>query len=416
MSAAPSGDRAGRPAAGEVTEPSVWADRRFVAFAAGNTVNNLGEGAYTVVLPLVVYDRTHSLALMSLLIAFSPATWLLAPWRGALADRIGPGRLVMPGLTAQLAAALALIAVLLLAPTPLWALFCLAAVGQLAGGFYQTGWMTGLTTMFPRSPARARGALGGLFLATQAGGALVVAAAVPWVGAVGLLWFNAATMLAPMAVWWCGIRPAPLTEPAPRKEPVGDKGWGLAEGWRVLRAAPAVLDLTLIRMPLLFSTALGSLAAFLLQDHWRLAPQDVATLMTVARAGAVVGSLAVSQRRVLRLRVMTAVSVTGVVASVLAMSVPVLPVFVTAWAGFTLASTVLGLVAQMTAYACLPARALGRVNGMVAALTSASVLAGQLCVPLLVALIGPFPAILLLGLAGLLSVARLRRLTFHHAW
>ncbi|WP_221349403.1 MFS transporter [Streptomyces beigongshangae] len=416
MSTAPSGGRAGTAVAGEVTEPSVWADRRFVAFAAGNTVNNLGEGVHTVALPLLVYDHTRSLTLMSLLMAFSPATWLLAPLRGALADRIGPGRLVMPGLTAQLAAALALIVVVLREPVPLWALFCLAAAGQLAGGFYQTGWMTGLATMFPRSPARARGTLGGLFLTTQTGGALVVAVAVPWAGTVGLLWFNAATMLAPMVVWWCGIRPVPLTEAAPHAGPGGDRGWGLAEGWRVLRAAPAVFDLTLIRMPLLFSTALGSLAVFLLQDHWRLPAQDVATLMTVARSGAAVGSLAVSHRRVLRFRRVAAVSVTGAVASILAMSAPVLPLFVTAWAVFTLSSTVLGVVAQMTVYACLPAHALGRANGTVAALTGASVLAGQLCVPLLVALVGPCPAILLLGVTGLLSVARLRRLSSHHAW
>ncbi|MFD0319328.1 MFS transporter [Streptomyces flavalbus] len=415
MSTAPSGGRAAT-VAGEVTEPSVWADRRFVAFAAGNTLNNLGEGVHTVALPLVVYDRTHSLALMSLLMAFSPATWLLAPLRGALADRIGPGRLVMPGLTAQLAAAVALIVVLLLDPSPVWALFCLAAVGQLAGSFYQTGWMTGLVTMFPRSPARARGTLGGLFLATQTGGALVVAAAVPWAGTIGLLWFNAATTLAPMVVWWCGVRPAPHSKSAPPEGPGGDGGWNLAEGWRVLRATPVVFDLTLIRMPLLFCTALGSLAVFLLQDHWRLPAQDVATLMTVARSGAVVGSLAVSQRRVLRLRRVAAVSATGVVASVLAMSVPLLPLFVTAWAVFTLSSTVLGVVAQMTAYACLPVHALGRANGMVAALTSAAVLAGQLCVPLLAALVGPYPAVLLLGTTGLLSLARLRRLSSHPAW
>lgn len=46
---------AGRPAA-------PWRDERFRIFAAGNFVNNVGEAAYKVGLPLFVYELTGSAA------------------------------------------------------------------------------------------------------------------------------------------------------------------------------------------------------------------------------------------------------------------------------------------------------------------------------------------------------------------
>ncbi|MGX8909101.1 MFS transporter [Streptomyces netropsis] len=387
--------------AGRKTEASPWSDRRFIVFATGNTVNNLGEGVYSVVLPLVVYDRTHSLTLMSLLMAMYPANWLLAPLRGVVADRLGPGRLVMPGLTVQLAAAVALIVIATAEGAPLWLFFSLAALNQLAAGFYQTGWMTGVATMFPRGPARARGTLGSLFLVSQMTGPLLVAVSVGSLGCLGLLWFNAATLLAPMIVWWCGIRPARPAPPSHAPRFLRD----LAGGWQVLRATPPVFHLTLIRVPLLFSAGIGSLALFLLKDDWHLSAQQVGTALAVTRTGSVLGTVLVSQRRDPRLRRIVTVTVVGLAASLFSMSLPLLPVFVVAWCLFNACSSGLGTAAQMTVFTHLPTHALGRASGIVAAMNGAPVLAGQLLVPALALTVGTRGVFLVLGGAALLSVA-----------
>lgn len=127
-----------------------WRDRSFGVFAVGNLVNNIGESAYTVALPLLVYQLTGSLGAMAVLMAATPVALLLGPVLGAVVDRHGSRVLVVPGLLLQLVAAVCLNVLLLVDDAPLWPLFvlgyalasavCLAAmavphVGVFAIGF-----------------------------------------------------------------------------------------------------------------------------------------------------------------------------------------------------------------------------------------------------------------------------------------
>lgn len=196
-------------AVGDSAATAPWRDRRFVVFATGNFVNNLGEASYKVGLPLFVYELTGSLTTMSLLAALAPFMLLLSPWLGAIVDRWGPRVFVVPGLLIQLAAAVALNLAVLAGHAFTAALFFLGALVQLGGEMYRTGWITGVATMFPRNAARYRAVLSSLFVTSNIVGPLLVAVGVGLVGYLGLLWFNAATFLAPIAVWLMGIHRRP---------------------------------------------------------------------------------------------------------------------------------------------------------------------------------------------------------------
>ncbi len=62
----------------------------LLAFLAGSSVSDLGNGFFRLALPWLVYDLTHSTAAMGILAALQYAPMLLNPWAGALADRFGP--------------------------------------------------------------------------------------------------------------------------------------------------------------------------------------------------------------------------------------------------------------------------------------------------------------------------------------
>lgn len=64
-------------------------DRRLVRFLAGNLVSNIGTWMHNIAAAIVVYDLTGSALLVGLLMVaqFGP-TMLLAPWAGAVVDRL----------------------------------------------------------------------------------------------------------------------------------------------------------------------------------------------------------------------------------------------------------------------------------------------------------------------------------------
>ncbi|MBT2480125.1 MFS transporter [Streptomyces sp. ISL-94] len=193
-----------------------WRDRRFLVFATGNFVNNLGEGAYKVGLPLFVYELTGSLAVMSLLAALVPAMLLISPWLGAVVDRWGPRVFVVPGLLIQLTGALALNLTVLAGRPSTVALFCLTALVQLGGEMYRAGWIAGVPGMFPHNAARSRAVLGSLFVTSNIAGPLLVAVGVGLVGYLGLLWSTRPPSWPPSSSG-SSASTRPRRRPAPRR-------------------------------------------------------------------------------------------------------------------------------------------------------------------------------------------------------
>ncbi|WP_236240609.1 MFS transporter [Streptomyces sp. CC228A] len=386
--------------------PSPWRDRRFRIFAVGNVVNNIGEAVYTVALPLFVYERTGSLAVMAMLAVLTPATLLLAPLLGAVVDRYGARVLVVPGLLVQAAAAIALNLTGLAEDAPVWPLFVFGALVQIGGAGYRMGWMTGVAHMFPDNPVRSRASLGSLYTVTNVVGPLLVSLALLWVGYAGLLWFNVLTFFAPIAVWLMGIHP-------PRRAAPGSGGVvrGLVDGGRVMLATPVLLHAILVFVPMLLvgTTGTMTLSLFRLQDDWQLSPQSVGLVLVAVRIAGVLGTVLVSERKTFPFRAIVLVGTVGMGVALLLMASGSLVVFVGAMVVMFGFQSALSVASDLMVFQFVPADALGRVGGIVDLVLGLPVLAGPLVVPALADLLGGSATFAVFGcvqLAGLLWLWR----------
>ncbi|MFF9677464.1 MFS transporter [Streptomyces eurythermus] len=391
----------------ESPSPGPWHDRRFVVFATGNFVNNLGEAAYKVGLPLFVYELTGSLTTMSLLAALAPFMLLLSPWLGAVVDRWGPRVFVVPGLLVQLTGAVALNLAVLAGRASTAALFCLGALVQLGGEMYRTGWITGVATMFPRNAARSRAVLSSLFVTSNVIGPLLVATGVGLVGYLGLLWFNAATFLAPIAVWLMGIHP-------PAKDGPRDGGPGrrpalfrdIAAGWRIMRAEKRVLYVQLTSLPLHFAGGVGVLSfmVWYLRDHWHMSASGVSTAQAVANIGALAGSVYIAARARTRPRTVLALSATVMTGALFVMALPSTLVFVACMVAFFTMRSAMTAVTSMIVIKYLPPEVVGRAEGLFNLMSGLPILVAPLLIPAVQQTWGDVAVLVFLGLAAGLSL------------
>ncbi|MFY1675461.1 MFS transporter [Streptomyces sp. WMMC905] len=403
-----------------VAEPSTapWRDRRFLVFATGNFVNNLGEAAYKVGLPLFVYELTGSLATMSLLAALAPVTLLLSPWLGAVADRWGPRVFVVPGLLIQLASAVALNLTVLTGRSSTAVLFCLAAFVQLGGEMYRTGWITGVSTMFPHNAARSRAVLSSLFVTSNIVGPLLVAVGVGLIGYLGLLWFNAATFVAPIIVWLLGIHP-PAKEHKPRGGEAGRRaglGRDILDGWRIVRAEKRVLYVQLTSLPLHFASGVGVLSfmVWYLRDHWHIPASGVSTAQAVANIGALAGSVYIAARARTRPRIVLAYSAIVMTTALFAMALPSSWAFVVCMVAFFTMRSAMTAVTAMIVVKYLPSDVVGRAEGLFNLMGGIPILLAPLLIPLVQRAWGSTAVLVLLGLAAGLSLICLAR--FWSSW
>ncbi|MEO5873587.1 MAG: MFS transporter [Streptosporangiaceae bacterium] len=391
---------------------SPWRERRFLVFAAGNSLNNIGEAVYVTALPLLAYQLTGSLTTMSLLAALTPAAILLGPVIGVVIDRHGSRAVVLPGLLLQLVAVIWLNIEVTRESAGGGTLLVLGAMIQIGATLYQAGWMAGVPGMFPSHPTRARGTLSSLFIITSVVGPVLVAAALSQIGYVGLLWINAVTFLAPIAVWLGGIRP-PAPTPAPPAESgsvsrfVGDLG----EGWRILRARRVLFLSTLVGLPMLSVGGVGTVALIIfdLRGRQGVSADHVGIILALFRIGAVVGSLIVSQARHFEVRRWLTITAIGTTAALLLLSVPVLPVVLV---GLTAFGAMQGARMAMSAMAMvkyLPGNALGRVHGLLDLIGGIPVVIAPLVIPSIATGIGSGATFLLLGAVGSVGIVALVR-------
>jgi MFS family permease len=390
-------------------ETAPWRDSRFVIFASGNFLNNIGEAAYKVGIPLFVYELTGSLTTMSLLAALTPVMLLISPALGAAVDRWGPRVFVVPGLLVQLAGAASLNVVVLAEHTSTWVLFGLTAVIQLGGEMYRMGWITGVPSMFPDNAARCRAVLSSLFVTSNIVGPLLVAAGVGLVGYLGLLWFNAATFLAPIAVWLIGVHPPHRTHPAGRQRP------GLArsvvEGLRVVRAEKRVWYVQLTALPLHFVSGVGVLSfmVWYLRDHWEVAASGVSAVQAVANVGALAGSVYIAARARTRPRVVLAASATVMTGALFVMALPSSWSFIVCMVAFFTVRSAMTAVSAVIIVKYLPSEFVGRAEGLFNLMGGAVVLLAPILIPVVQGVWGSTTVLIMLGTAASLSLVFLAR-------
>ncbi|GAA3753106.1 MFS transporter [Streptomyces tremellae] len=350
-----------------VHEPELapWRDRRFRIFATGNFINNLGEAAYKVGLPLYVYDLTGSLTTMSLMAAIAPAILLISPWLGAIVDRWGSRVFVVPGLLVQLGGAVSLNLFALGGHTSNAVLFPLATVVQLGGEMYRSGWIAGVKGMFPKNAARSRAVLSSLFVTSNIVGPLIVAVGVGIVGYLGLLWFNAATFLAPIAVWALGVHP-PAKERRVQTERRPGLSRDLIDGWRIIRSEKRVMYVQITSLPLQFVSGVGVLSFMIwyLRSQLAVSASGVSVAQALANIGALAGSVYIAARARARPRTVLAGAVLVMTAALFVMLVPSVPVFVLCMVCFFTMRSAMTAVCAMIIVKYLPTEVLGRAEGL----------------------------------------------------
>lgn len=389
-------------------EPSPWRDGRFVFFASGNFVNNIGEAIYAMALPLLVFELTGSHVVMSLLAALVPASLLLGPLLGVIVDHWGPRVMVVPGLLVQLGAAFVLNTGLAQG-APIWLLFISGALIQLGGAAYRAGWIAGIPAMFPTSAVRARGTLNSLFVATLIIGPFIVSVSLHWVSHLVLLWVNLATFVAPIAVWLCGVHPPRIAEDQRRR---GVRiGSALAEGWRIIRAERRVVNSTLIGIPLIFvsGSAMTALVIYALRGEWHLTAGEVSVVVTLTQVGALIGNVLVSQRRRFSLRPVLCVVSLGMVVCLFAMSTPMFLLLLAALLTFFTLRGAFMAASQMMVIKYLPPAAIGRSMGILRLVSGLPDFLAGLVIPLILAGVGVRYTFLVLGVVALPSVLWLAR-------
>jgi MFS family permease len=385
-------------------------DRRFLAFTSANFVNNVGNGIYAVALPLLAYDLTASLRVMSLLSAVVPVVMLLGPVTGMLVDRYGSRVAVVPGLVLQAVAGLLVNVLVTRGEAPVAVLFVLALLIQIGSSVYLLGWQVSLPGLFPRNPLKARGWLNTTFFVSLAVGPVIVSVGLRWTGYVGLLWINLATFAAPILVWFAGIRPPPAGPTAPEPADAGRRWWQeILEGARVVGQDSRLRAVTVVRALLAVAFGPGAipLVLYRLRSSWDLSGSAVGQVMAVYAAATILGNLYVVGRGEFRPRGYLLAGVVLHVVAALALGTGRLSVFV---AGMGLLGLATGLVTST--YVLMPIRylkpgILGRGSAFINLVLGVVCLGSPVITTFLAAQVGPGPTFLILTVGPVAAFAYL---------
>jgi MFS family permease len=377
-------------AAAQPAPAAPFRDRRFLIFAAGNVVNNVGDAVFATILPLLAYRLTGSLSVMALLSAAVPVATLLAPPLGTIVDRWGPRAIVVPGLLLEAGAALMMNLLLLAGKPNDTALFVCALLVAIGGYGYRVGWMSAVPSMFPTFHIRARAGLNSLYFTSLLIGPAIVGLGLAALGYPGLLWLDLATFFAPIAVWLMGVHP-PKREREPEPKPdTPARRRGLLEGWRAVVSDRRILVMMASQSALLISwgTGLNSLIVYSLRATWGVSASGASGVLTLMNVAMLVGNLLVVRTRMMRPWPVLFGGTVLCAAALFLLAVPNRDVFV---AASVLGAAAVGAVMTMVVVmrvSYLPQEVLGRATGVLLLITGTAELLSPAAAPSLVRLFG----------------------------
>ncbi|KFF57891.1 hypothetical protein JF66_22850 [Cryobacterium sp. MLB-32] len=123
--------------------------------------SNLADGVFSIALPLVAIQLTQSPSLIAGLVVAARLPWLVfALTAGALADRLDRRTLMLVANLVRAILLLALVAVLLLGISSIWALYCVAFLVGVSETIYDTSAQSILPQIVQRDQlSRANGRL-----------------------------------------------------------------------------------------------------------------------------------------------------------------------------------------------------------------------------------------------------------------
>lgn len=165
----------------------------FVRWLLSDTVSTLGTGISTVVLPVIVYNRTESSTLTGAVFGVRVVPYLLFGLiAGTIADRVDRKRLVVWGIVGEGVALASIPIVAIFVQVPIWQIFAATLIGSTCFVFSDAATFGALPSLLGKDllPA-ANGMLTAAASAALVAGPAVGSLLASWVGAEQAVWFTA---------------------------------------------------------------------------------------------------------------------------------------------------------------------------------------------------------------------------------
>lgn len=377
---------------------------RYRLYVLGNSLNNIGNAFYVVVLPLLVYRLSGSSLSMAVTVAAEALSTLLLPLWGIVIDRASPRTAIVGTLLFQSAVS----ALLPLGTRGHWLtvpmIYGLSFLIGLGANGLQTAQTRAIPIMFPDTRDTASAGLTTAYTVTTVVGPLMAAAALAHHGEVLLLWINTVSFLAPLGLLpWTRIPRMRQASGSPRLLR------SLAEGFSVVRQQAAVRPLVWALAALGLTNAMAATLAVyrLKQDfHW---PDALVSFVFVALGlGSVLGTRLPLRLRHVSLPAVLRIAIATSTVGVAAMMSP-LAVLVPVGLGLTgVGFLALAVARNLWLQEVVPITHLGRANTAIRTLTGSARLAGALALGLVAAQAGVETALALLLVVGALPLLGLR--------
>ncbi|TCP57863.1 Na+/melibiose symporter-like transporter [Tumebacillus sp. BK434] len=178
---------------------SIWRTPRFLFYATGSIVNNLGNQLYFLVLPLMVYSMTHSALNMSVMaVCEALPQVLLSLFAGALVDRLSRRTVIFSALCFQ-AVCCSMIPILYFTDLlQVWMLYILGTMLSIGQIFLRSAEFAAVPAMFPDRKLEASAGLSSCFTATTIMGPLLAGLLIASLEYPTLLVINSLTYFAPI--------------------------------------------------------------------------------------------------------------------------------------------------------------------------------------------------------------------------
>ena len=376
--------------------------RRFVLYAVGNSVNNVGNAFYLIVLPLVVYQTTRSSFAMAGTVGVEALSTLLLPMWGLLADRMPPRTFMVAALLFQAGVSVVLPLGLHAAWLTLPVLYAVSFLVGVGANALQTVQTRVVPLMFPDGARGASAGLTSAYTLTTIIGPLLAAAALAHHASDLLLWLNAASFLGPiLLIPWTRIP----NDPSPGQGIRMPVHQALTEGLAALKAHRAVRPLLTALVAVDMSYAVATvLTVYRAKSTFHWPDAAVSALFLASGLGALVGTRLPLWVRVRGSRWLGALVVLNLVGliSLVAPWAPLLPVGLGCVAAAYLA---LAVERNLRLQQDFPVSLLGRVNTSVRTLTGLGALAATVGVGAVSAYWGVMAAVGVLFVIGALPIA-----------
>lgn len=269
---------------------TIWAQKRFLAYAAGLGIDRLGNSVYSVVLPLVVFSLTESVLDMGTMavVQFLPRA-VCAIFIGALVDKMNRRTVILSALVFQGLCSGAIALLYQLDALEVWMLYVAGACISIGFEFSRTAEIAVVPVMFASQRIEATAALASVFTATLLLGPLLGAWLLANSNYEQLFWMNAASYLGPVLL--CGISQLPTEVHGQPIRSISQVTESIKEGASFLLKSSDLTRLFKVILTVgLATSGLQIVLIYFLKHEIAASDSGVATFMAVGGLGMLAGS------------------------------------------------------------------------------------------------------------------------------